>query len=283
VLDHGYGISGIAAESRIAGARTWVATAGDGPIGHAASRFDVFYLRGPDFGTFDIVIDDGERVAIDSHAAERSVGIHALELTDAPHELTFVATDRRRRVRLLGVALERDPRHAGPSFVIDSFGVGAMNSASQAREDPAVNHPMLVRRGYDLVVFATGANDVFTLDVTPKHVADIIARHRAALPDVPVLVLTPADRGMKRSFPQTLEAIAQRRRIARDNHAALWDLFEAMGGRGSMRTFKERGLAMDDYVHFNEAGGRYMGDRLVHALLSAAWTYIDAHPLAGCP
>jgi lysophospholipase L1-like esterase len=280
VLDHGYGISGIAAESRIAGARTWVATAGAGSmIGQTASRFDVFYLRGDDYGTFDIVVDDGERIAIDSRAAERSVGIHHLELDDAPHRLDFIATDRRRRVRLLGVTLER----GGPSFVVDSFGVGAMNTASQAREDPAVNHPMLERRDYDLVVFATGANDVFTLDVTPGHLAKIIARHRAAIPGVPILVLTPADRGMKRSFPQTLLAMEQRKEIARDNGTALWDLWQAMGGRGSMRAFKDRGMAMSDYVHFNEAGGGYMGDRLVYALLDAAWAYIGLHSSAGCP
>jgi lysophospholipase L1-like esterase len=160
--------------------------------------------------------------------------------------------------------------------------VGAMNTRSQAREDEAVNRAMLERRGYDLIVFATGANDVFTLDVTPGHLTDLIERHRRALPNAPILLLTPADRGKHKTFPQTALAVAQRLEIAEKNQVAGWDLFEAMGGRDSMGAFKKRGFAMGDYVHFNQAGGGYMGDRLVFALFSALWDHLEAHPNLGC-
>ncbi len=279
VPDGAYGMSGIAAESLYGGAKSWIATAHAGaPIGTTASRFEVFFMRGPSWGTFDVIVDHEKHTTVDSSVGEPGVGVHPFELEDAPHHVAFVATDRRRRVRLLGATLERGT----PSFVVDAFGVGAMNTRSQARADPAISRPMLERRGYDLVIFATGANDVFTLDVTPHHLADLIERHRQALPGAPILLLTPADRGKEKTFPPTLAAVEQRRAIAKQNRVALWDLFLAMGGKDSMRGFKQRGLAKSDYIHFNEEGGGYMGDRLVYALFSGLWKYVDAHPKAGC-
>ena len=72
-----------------------------------------------------------------------------------------------------------------PGFVVDSFGVGALNTKSLAREDPRVNATMLRRRNYDLVIFMVGANDEFTFDEAPLHMKRIIERHRAALPETP--------------------------------------------------------------------------------------------------
>jgi hypothetical protein len=277
--DRLYGISGIAAESSSVGAVTWVATAGDdAPIGRTASRFEVFFLRGERWGKFDILADGEVVRSVDSRAPAIGLGVERFELDDAPHRIEVVARDRQNRVRMLGIALERGT----PSFVVDSFGVGSMNTASQWREDPALNHEMLVQRGYDLIIFATGANDGFGLDTTPTHLAEIIARHRKALPNAPILILTPADRGKEKTFYNTRLAIEQRRVIAKDNQAALWDLWLGMGGERSMGTFYRRGMSINDYVHFNEKGGRYMGQRLTHALWTALARHVAAHPEAGC-
>lgn len=275
-MDRLYGIAGIAAESSSLGAVTWVATAADdAPIGRTASRFDLFHLRGERWGRFEIHVDGAPLRTVDSRAAETGLGVEHFELPDAPHRVEVVARDR---VRLFGLTLERGE----PSFVVDSFGVGSMNTASQWREDPELNHEMLVHRKYDLVIFATGANDGFTLDVTPGYLADLIARHRRALPDAPILLVTPADRGKTKTFYQTRLAIEQRREIATENGTALWDMWLAMGGESSMGTFYRRGMAINDYVHFNEKGGRYMGQRMTHALWHALAHHLEAHPRAGC-
>ena len=279
IYDNRYGISGIVAESAYGGAKSWVATADEGaPIGRTASRFEVYYLRGPRWGSFDIYVDDQKARTVDAHSDDISLGVERLDVPDAPHRLSVHATDRRRRVRLFGATLER----GSPSFVIDSFGVGAMNTASQGREDPAINREMLAHRGYDLIIFATGANDVFTLDVTPAHLKNIIAYHREALPETPILMLTPSDRGRERTLKQTLWAVEQRRVLAEDNQCALWDQFSAMGGPNAMKRLKERGLVLYDYIHLNEAGGRYLGERLVYALLTEVRRYLERHPDAGC-
>jgi hypothetical protein len=110
----------------------------------------------------------------------------------------------------------------------------------------------------------------------------IVALQRSALPGVPILVMTPSDRGKHESFRRTLDVVEQRRRIAEEHACALWDLWAAMGGRDSMSRMLRRGLAHTDAIHFNEAGGAYVGARFVQALLADFRRYVEEHPEAGC-
>lgn len=183
-----------------------------------------------------------------------------------------------RPVRLLGAALERER----PGIVIDSLGVGSMNTKCMTRERPEINEPMLARRHYDLVVFMHGTNDAFTRADVPAYFAEVVAVHRAALPGVPILVITPPDRGRTASFGLNELVVAQRRAIADALGTAFWSLFDAMGGEGSMARFYALHLAMHDGIHFNERGGAWVGDRLVAVLLSGLRAYAAAHPDAGC-
>ena len=277
--DGAYGISGIAAESLWRRAETWVATAGpDAPVGHKASRFEVFYWQKPKRGSFEIRVDGERRAVVDTAAEEPVLGHHRLELADEAHRIEIEVVSRRGRVRLFGAVLERDV----PGVVVDSFGVGSLNTRAQAREDPKINHAMLQHRGYDLVIFTTGANDLFTMDVAPRYMAEIIELHRQALPGLPVLFVSPADRGKKGTNSRILPVVEQRKQMAKDHAAAFWNLWEAMGGVSSMARFQARGMAMDDCVHFNQAGGAYVADRLLYALLRDLNAYARAHPELGC-
>jgi len=279
VIDNVYGISGIAVESVRKGAVAWVETAdASAPVGRAVSRVNVFYLQDTNLGTFDIVVDGERHSTVDARAPRRGLGVQPVTLPDGPHRIELRSASWSGRTRLLGVTLERGE----PSFVVDSFGVACANSVSHARQDAAINRAMLEQRDYDLIVFATGANDLFTLEAAPKAMERIIAWHREALPDVPILVLSPSDRGRSKTFPRTLRVIEQRRQIAAENGTAFWSVFEAMGGPDSMGRFKRRGFAEYDYVHFTEAGGAYLGDRLVYALWRELDAYLTGTPEAGC-
>lgn len=279
-----YGLAGIAAENEWQGATTFVQTALPGaPIGTRVARLEVFHLRRRGGGTFDVVVD-GERrervsTALDREAEGRAprLGVTTVTVDEGEHRLDLVASSAG-VTRLFGVALER----ATPGVVIDTFGVGALNTRSQARTDRALAVEMLRARRYDLVIFATGANDVFTMDDVPEAFGALVAMHREALPGVPILVMSPADRGARRSFPKTLEVVAQRRRLAEEHRLAYWSLFDAMGGRDSMARFVREGRAKRDAIHWNEVGGDWAGDQLVHALVRAYDARLAGHPAAGC-
>lgn len=280
VPDRLYGIGGMASESTYSGASAWVQTALDSsPIGRTASRFEVFFLRRSGYGDVHVEVDGVRLASAKSDAEETSLGHLRVDVDDAPHKARFLAGDNG-RVRLLGAVLER--HLAQPSFVVDSFGIGAGNSRSLAGTNEALNREMLAKRGYDLIIFLNGANDGFTLKDTPDALKRVIANHRQVLPDTPVLIVSPADRGKNRTFHFTRQAVEQRKVIAKDNETAFWSLWEAMGGEGSMARFKHRGLARSDYIHWNEAGGAWAGDRLTYALWRDLNGYLQANPRAGC-
>lgn len=272
-----YGLGGIVVENQYQGARTFVATAkADAPVGQAAGRFDLFYLARPHGGDIDVQIDQRTPERVRTAAAEKGLGVRRFEVPDGAHR--FEVTAASGSVRLFGVALER----AEPGIVVDSFGVGALNTKTLGRHDPAVFGAMLAARHYDLVVFMTGANDIFTMDAVPPTMKRVLAVVRSALPQASIMMMTPADRGMKQSMKETLAVVDQRRVVAESEAVALWDQFEAMGGQGSMATFVRAKLAFKDAVHFTELGGAFVGDRFVSALLAGFETYVASHPDAGC-
>lgn len=273
-----YGLGGIAVENRWQGAVTFAGTAPEGaPVGTRAGRFDVFFLTRPRGGEFEIKVDGVSRGRTSTRASERTLGLAHVDADDGPHELEVISRSPE-IVRLFGVSLEREEK----GVVVDTFGVGSLNTKTMTRYDPDLVAKMLRARRYDLIVYMTGANDLFTMDAVPEALHSLIATERAALPDVSVLVLTPADRGRGRSFPPTLRVVAQRRELAKVEGAAFWDLWSAMGGRDSMKRFVDAKLAFDDAVHFTDEGGAFVGERLDHALMEGFVRYLESHPEAGC-
>ncbi len=273
-----YGIGGIAVENQWQGARTYVETAEAGaPVGTSAERFFVYSLGRPRGGLFDVRVDGAVAARVDTRAAKP--GLLETEVESAPgaHRLEIVSASPH-VVRVFGAALET--RAAG--IVVDSFGVGALNTKTMAKPNPELYRAMLQARRYDLLVHMTGANDVFTMDAVPEALAKIVATQREALPEASILLVTPADRGLRESFRPTLRVVEQRRALAAEAGLALWDQFEAMGGEGSMARFVAEGMAFGDAVHFNERGGTFVGDRLADALLAGFADYLAAHPDAGC-
>jgi lysophospholipase L1-like esterase len=279
-----YGLGGIAVENEWQGATTFVQTALPGtPVGTRAARFDVFYLRRRGGGRFDIEVDGLATARVetatdhDEPQPVRRLGLERVEVEEGEHRLDLISSSGG-LTRLFGVALER----RAPGIVIDTFGVGALNSRAQAKADRSLSIEMLRARRYDLIVFMTGANDVFTMDAVPEAFDSLLAVQREALPGVPILVVSPTDRGAKRSFPKTIEVVEQRRHLAERQGLPYWSLWEAMGGRDAMSRFLRQGLARRDAIHWNEAGGDWAGDRLAHALVRSYEQHLDADPRAGC-
>ncbi len=273
-----YGLSGIAVENEYQGARTFVATAGEGsPIGRVASSFDVFYLERPRGGAFEVELDGRVVERVETSGPDKKLTHVRFPTEEGAHRLDVVARSPS-PVRVFGVALER----TAPGVVVDAFGVGALNSRTLARTDAVAFSTMLEARRYDLVILMTGANDVFTMDAVPASMRTVVGWVGAKLPGCPVLVMTPADRGIAQPFPQTGEVVRQRRALAEAEGWPLWDQFEAMGGAGSMSAFVRSGLAYADGVHFTERGGARMGDLLVEAIERGYSQHIATHPDAGC-
>lgn len=97
-----------------------------------------------------------------------------------------------------------------------------------------------------------------------------IKRVRRSCPGVTILFIGPSDMSTRRggkldTYPMLPRLIDSLRTIALRNNAAYWDIYEVMGGQGSMVTWAHNGLAGPDYVHFTPAGARKVGQTLANS------------------
>ena len=60
--------------------------------------------------------------------------------------------------------------------------------------------------------------------------------------------------------------VAYQQILAANCHVSFFNLFNAMGGRESMKVLVEKGWANKDYAHLSFRGGRYMAEIIFKAL-----------------
>jgi lysophospholipase L1-like esterase len=280
VYDKQYGFANLAAESKGAGAAAWVRTTKSpkAVVGKTVSRFELYYLKQPGGGSFRVLLDGEEARRIETAAESFEAGFDVIDTTDAPHELRVVATGHG-PVRFFGASLDRDT-----GIQIDSLGTGSLTYERLRWVADGTRRVQLARRGYDLVVIWLGAN-VMWVPPNKDYAKEFVGEVRASLPNVPILILSPAD-GVKGEQQTTekriLDLVAQLREVARETGSAYWDLREAMGGDGSIIRFTKRGLTGPDHVHFGPEGSAFMGNRLLCAMSASLTARLEKRPDAGC-
>ena len=103
----------------------------------------------------------------------------------------------------------------------------------------------------------------------------VISRLKAAFPTASILLIGVGDRdyrdedGRVRTMPGIRHLAAWQQRLAADSGIAFWNLFEAMGGEGSMARLAEAvpPMANRDYAHINFLGGKHLAGLLFEALM----------------
>jgi len=285
IKDRLYGFANMAGESGEPNARTWVMTRPDtvkdkNLPGASASSVELFFLKRPAGGSFSLLVD-GQKTE-DVVATQRTIeaGFVRADFPDGPHKVEAVVRNGH-RVRFFGWALERDV----PGIVVDSLGTGALNYEQLGRVEETTRRAMLKERNYDLIIFLLGTN-MWAPDKHEQWTKTAISSFRAALPDTPLMLMSPPDVGKNNkdweSDPR-IEVMAKLfRDIAKSEHLLYWDFWKAMGGKGSMKQFAKNNIALRDFVHLTWKGGGIMGRRFTHELLRGLTAYTHERPEAGC-
>ncbi len=285
--DKQYGFANMAAQSSEIGAAAWAGTTKNAKskVGQNVSHFELHFLKQPYGGTFAVQIDKQEVRSISTKADAFEAGIESFDVDDGPHELRCVVRGDG-QVRLFGASLDRKAGADGgkPGIQIDSLGAGALQYERMTWVAKDTRRTQLERRAYDAIFIWLGMNVMF---VPPNrgHMLEVIADLRAALPNVPILLLGPGDtirEGEKKSDPRIVAVSKQVREVAAEAGVGFWDFREAMGGDASIIDFTRRGLTGQDHIHFGPEGSHLMGDRLMCALSSAFTKHIADHPQTGC-
>ena len=112
--------------------------------------------------------------------------------------------------------------------------------------------------------------------------ASQIRLFQAILPEVPILVIGPSDMCEKRgtrmqTYPMLPFVRDVMKSITMQENALYWDVFEVMGGSGSMAAWVESSpaLASPDHVHFTPQGAREIAN-LFNKSLQTEWALWQA-------
>ena len=184
---------------------------------------------------------------------------------------TLNITPTRGEPELCGVVIETDPS-TNPGVVLDTLGINGARLGTPLAWDEASFGKELVRRNPSLVVLEYGTNEAGDYHVDPakytQKLIKLMERIRKFAPDTDCVALAPTDRADTRErTPLVRDAI---REGARTAGCSFWDTYAAMGGEGSIRSWKAEAQprASADGVHLTPRGYRQLGEALATHLLT---------------
>ena len=162
-----------------------------------------------------------------------------------------------------------------PGITYHGIGVNGARVESYLRCEDFERDLHLVKP--DLVIFGIGINDAAADTFTKeKFMSDYNALIDIILevnPDCALLFITNNDsykRIRKNKYqvnPNGTVVEEAFLELGQEHNAAVWDLFDIMGGLKSMETWQHHDLAKKDKIHFTTAGYTLLGDLLFNALM----------------
>jgi lysophospholipase L1-like esterase len=138
-------------------------------------------------------------------------------------------------------------------------------------------------RPYDLIIIHFGLNVANNKQKNysgyTKRMSTAIQHIRRHNPNASILVIGVGDReerdvsGNMHTMTGIRELISYQRKMAADNKVAFWNLYEAMGGDGSLALMVTHKQANLDYTHINFAGGRKLAKILYDVFINGKENY----------
>ncbi|HXD32417.1 MAG TPA: GDSL-type esterase/lipase family protein [Pyrinomonadaceae bacterium] len=282
VNDGAFGLGGVTFRADGAGKYARYATVSDGDTGRNFSRLEIYYLQKPGGGSFSVSVNGSE---VDSFSTDGDGPRSGFALSKAPSAgaNNFEVRTVNGNVRLFGAVLEND----GPGVVYDSLGV---NGAYAGLLKTVMNEQhwaeQLQHRQPNLVILNYGTNEseYASADQMARYDRDlreVVRRVQGALPAVPILIISPMDRGKRAGGGKvvTLESIpkivAMQHQVAAETGCAFFNMFEAMGGQGTMARWHagKKHLVGADLTHPNAEGAETVGVLIYQALIDGYSNY----------
>ncbi|MBW2528253.1 MAG: hypothetical protein JRI23_29020 [Deltaproteobacteria bacterium] len=270
-----YGMGGVSFRAKGPAAVARLGTAKKGSYGRSVGRFVIDYLAHPKGAELEVRIDGSERDVIDTRAEQAVARAAAYDVVDGAHELELVT--RGADVRLFGVRLERE----GPAVIVDALGVTSSKIRHLSRIESTHFAAQLRTLNPALAVFNFGVNESregerqFGVEEYETTMTAVLKDVRAALPEASCLLVSPNDiawktpKGDLLSLGFVAKLAESQRKVAAQQGCAYWNMYQAMGGAGSMGKWVKKGLAKPDMLHPTAAGATFLGTWLYQALMEA--------------
>jgi lysophospholipase L1-like esterase len=164
----------------------------------------------------------------------------------------------------------------------NAIGVNGASAMSYMRGE--LFQPQLNTLAPDLAIFGIGINDAnvpngtFNAQLYYDRFVKMIKAFRTANPDVCFIFIVNNDTYFQKRVPNRNVYEIQRvlYRLAENYDGAVYDMFEIMGGLGSIRDWQNAKLAMDDKLHLSRKGYELQADMMSEALKEAFGNYLSS-------
>lgn len=258
------------------GASVW--TRGTDYCPHAADwQQATLFLRADQAVTVEVNIDDtGEWTAYQLEGSDR---LQSIEIRRPMHSVSYRFRDIGQGTYVHGMALEDTT-----GITLDNFSMRGSSGLTLSRLPADLLADLARQRTYDLIVLHFGLNVVSerthaaNYKAHIRRMADVVALMRQTYPQASVLVVSVPDRDQRtpagiRTMNGVESLVGYQQLLASDCHVAFFNLFQAMGGRESMKQLVDRQLANKDYTHLKHKGGEELSKPFFDSLMAGYENY----------
>jgi len=163
---------------------------------------------------------------------------------------------------------------------MSNIGMRGSSGTVFGRMNSATAQPMYKELNTKLVIMQFGGNSVpfFKDSTSVRNFAGYfkgqINRVKSMNPDAAIIVIGPSDmskndEGIYETYEFLPYCVDQMRKVTQDAGGAFWNLYAAMGGKNSMPSWVEQGLAGNDHIHFSNAGAKIASQKFYEAFIAA--------------
>ncbi len=167
---------------------------------------------------------------------------------------------------------------------VSNIGMRGCSGTMFGRINSATARPMYSELNTKLIIMQFGGNSLvhFKDSAAVRRYANYfqsnINRVKSMNPGAMVIVIGPSDmseldEGIYETYELLPYTVQMMREATLATGSAFWSLYGAMGGKNSMPSWVEDGLAGSDHVHFTNAGSRLASQKFYKALVAeyAKW------------
>ena len=275
------GISGFTIETTDSMAEINLLVKDQPGLGYMFTKFTLFHEKG--LTNYDITIcDDTNCVRGILKSRDKSMNPFVSELKfDKPIRQIILKnkctdTSCRQSTRIYGMLLEND----SSGVLYNMIGVNGSEYRHYTMSEHFIEQLSYLKS--DLIIVSMGTNEGFSKgfdrNVFYHQVDSLILSIRTNNPQASIILTTPGDsyrKSRKGGVKNPDMKLAKETIInyCMNNNLAYWDLYEIMGGFGSMGKWYIAKLSAKDRVHFSGKGYQIQGDLFYKALINGYEKY----------
>lgn len=167
---------------------------------------------------------------------------------------------------------------------VSNIGMRGSSGTVFGKLNTATTQPMYAELNTKMVIMQFGGNSVpfFKDSSDVRNFANYfkgqINRVKSLNPGAMIVVIGPSDmsennEGIFETYEFLPYCVAEMRRVTMDSGGAFWNLYAAMGGKNSMPSWVEKGLAGNDHIHFSNGGAKIASQKFYEAFIAeyAKW------------